>query len=98
MSIESQYVWMDGKIVPFNEANIHILSHTLHYGLGAFEGIRSYKQDNGRGGIFKLDEHLYRLFDSAKMCRMKMPFDFETLRQACIKIVLREHPLDECSS
>ncbi len=84
MTIESKYVWMDGKMVPFEDANVHMLSHTLHYGLGAFEGIRSYRQHNGGGGIFKLDEHLHRLFDSAKMCRMKMPFDFETVRQACI--------------
>ena len=84
MTIESKYVWMDGKMVPFKDANVHMLSHTLHYGLGAFEGIRSYRQTDGGGGIFKLDEHLKRLFDSAKMCRMKMPFDFETIRQACI--------------
>ncbi len=84
MTIESKYVWMDGEMVPFEDANVHMLSHTLHYGLGAFEGIRSYRQHNGGGGIFKLDEHLHRLFDSAKMCRMKMPFEFETVRQACI--------------
>ena len=84
MTIESKYVWMDGELIPFKDANVHILSHTLHYGLGAFEGIRSYRQHDGGGGIFKLDEHLKRLFDSAKMCRMKMPFDFETIRQGCI--------------
>lgn len=84
MTIESNVIWLDGEMVPFDQANVHILSHTLHYGLGAFEGIRSYRQGDGRGGIFKLDEHLHRLFDSAKMCRMKMPFDFDTLRQACI--------------
>ena len=87
MTIESQFVWMDGELVPFSEATVHILSHTLHYGLGAFEGIRSYKQPSGGGGIFKLDKHLQRLFDSAKMCRMKMPFSFETLRQACIETI-----------
>lgn len=84
MGIESQYIWMDGEMLPFEQANVHILSHTLHYGLGAFEGIRAYRQKDGSGGIFKLDEHLERLFDSAKMCRMKMPFEFETVRQACI--------------
>lgn len=84
MTIESKFVWMDGKMVPYEEANVHLLSHTLHYGLGAFEGIRSYRQHDGGGGIFKLDEHLQRLFDSAKMCRMTMPFDLETVRQACI--------------
>ena len=54
MTIESKHVWMDGKMVPFEDANIHMLSHTLHYGLGAFEGIRSYRQHDGGGGIFKL--------------------------------------------
>jgi branched-chain amino acid aminotransferase len=85
MSIKSDYIWMDGELLPFSEAKVHILSHTLHYGLGAFEGIRSYKQDDGRGGIFKLDAHLQRLMDSAKMCRMKMPFTHEELRNACLE-------------
>lgn len=84
MGIESQYIWMDGEMVPFKDANVHILSHTLHYGLGAFEGIRAYTQTDGTGGVFKLKEHLERLFDSAKMCRMKMPFSFETIHDACL--------------
>ena len=50
MGIESKFIWMDGKLVPFAEASVHVLSHTLHYGLGAFEGIRSYKQADGKGG------------------------------------------------
>jgi branched-chain amino acid aminotransferase len=85
MGIESKFIWMDGKLVPFEQAQIHVLSHTLHYGLGAFEGIRAYKQKDGIGGIFKLDEHLRRLFDSARMCRMKIPFSLEEIRQACIE-------------
>ena len=89
MSIESKYIWMDGEFLPFEKAQVHLLSHTLHYGLGAFEGIRSYKQASGGGGIFKLDEHLSRLFDSAKMCRMKMPFTFEEVREACIETLSR---------
>ena len=94
MTIESKYVWMDGELIPFEDANIHLLSHTLHYGLGAFEGIRSYRQHDGAGGIFKLDQHLKRLIDSAKMCRMKMPFDLETLRQACLD-TLKANEFDE---
>ena len=85
MGIKSKYIWMDGEMRPFEDAQVHLLSHTLHYGLGAFEGIRSYRQTSGGGGIFKLDDHLSRLFDSAKMCRMEMPFDFETVRSACIE-------------
>ena len=94
MSIESKFVWMDGELVPYKDANVHVLSHTLHYGLGAFEGIRSYRQWNGGGGIFKLDEHLRRLFDSAKMCRMTMPFSFETVQKACID-TLNANEFDE---
>jgi branched-chain amino acid aminotransferase len=85
MGIESQYIWMDGEMVPFKDANVHILSHTLHYGLGAFEGIRAYTQADGTGGVFKLKEHLERLFDSAKMCRMKMPFTLDTIHDACLE-------------
>lgn len=94
MGIESKFIWMDGKLVPFAEANVHVLSHTLHYGLGAFEGIRAYKQADGKGGIFKLDEHLRRLFDSARMCRMEIPFSFEEVRQACLD-TLRANDFEE---
>lgn len=84
MGIESQYIWMDGDFVPFADANVHLLSHTLHYGLGVFEGIRSYRQPGGGGGVFKLDQHIQRLCDSAKMCRMELPYSFEEIRQACL--------------
>ncbi len=85
MGIESRFIWMDGKLVPFDDAKVHVLSHTLHYGLGVFEGIRSYKQPDGAGGVFKLDEHVRRLWDSAKMCRMQIPFTKEQIRDACIE-------------
>lgn len=85
MGIESRYIWMDGKLVPFDDAKIHVLSHTLHYGLGVFEGIRAYEQYTGGGGVFKLDEHLRRLMDSAKMCRIKVPFTQEEIKQACLQ-------------
>ena len=85
MSIQSSYIWMDGKFVPFADANVHVLSHSLHYGLGVFEGIRSYEQVGGGGGVFKLDEHLRRLKDSAKMCRMEVDYSIEELRDACIE-------------
>ncbi len=85
MGIESQYIWMDGNLVPFADATVHVLSHTLHYGLGAFEGIRAYRQDGGGGGVFKLDAHLRRLLDSARMCRMNVPFTIDELRDACLQ-------------
>jgi branched-chain amino acid aminotransferase len=84
MGIESRFIWMDGKLVPFDQANVHVLSHTLHYGLGVFEGIRAYRQNGGGGGVFKLDEHIRRLTDSAKMCRMDLPWTHQQIRQACL--------------
>ena len=84
MSIESAYIWMEGELVPFADAKVHVLSHSLHYGLGVFEGIRSYEQEGGGGGVFKLDEHLRRLMDSAKMCRMDLKLSLEELRQGCL--------------
>ena len=94
MGIESRAIWMDGELVPYDQANIHVLSHTLHYGLGVFEGIRSYRQPGGGGGVFKLNEHIRRLMDSAKMCRMEMPFTAEQLREACLE-TLRANEFDE---
>lgn len=93
MGIESKVIWMDGELVPYANAQVHVLSHTLHYGLGVFEGIRCYKQADGSGGIFKLDEHLRRLFDSAKMCRFVIPFTMAQVKAACIE-TLRANDFD----
>lgn len=84
MGIESRWIWMDGEMVPFADAKVHVLSHTLHYGLGVFEGIRAYRQPDGAGGVWKLDEHLRRLLDSARMCRMDVPWTQAQLKQACL--------------
>ncbi len=94
MGIESKSIWMDGEFVPFADAKVHLLSHTLHYGLGVFEGIRSYRQPGGGGGVFKLDEHVRRLVDSAKMCRMELPYSFEEIRAACLQ-TLSHNGFDE---
>jgi branched-chain amino acid aminotransferase len=94
MGIESRFIWMDGKLVPFADAQIHVLSHTLHYGLGVFEGIRSYIQPNGAGGVFKLTEHVRRLQDSAKMCRIDLPWTCEEIITACLE-TLRANEYDE---
>jgi len=85
---------MDGKLVPWGEANVHVLTHTLHYGLGLFEGIRCYK---GKGGsaIFRLEEHVDRLFDSAHIFQLEMPFTKKQITDAIIKTV-RANKLDEC--
>jgi branched-chain amino acid aminotransferase len=94
MSVRSEVIWMDGAFVPFDEANVHVLSHTLHYGLGLFEGIRSYTQDDGRGAIFRLDDHINRLYDSAKMCRVEVPISRDEVRAACLE-TLRRNKLTE---
>ena len=79
-------IWMDGKMVEWRDAKIHVLTHTLHYGCGAFEGVRAYKTDKGTA-IFRLREHTERLFNSAKILRMPMPFTLEQLEQAQIDVV-----------
>ena len=87
MSIESDYIWFDGKMVPFAEANIHVLSHTLHYGLGAFEGIRAYEQPDGSPGVFRLEEHLVRFLDSCSMMRFPLDLTLEELTKACLDVL-----------
>ncbi|MCW8917879.1 MAG: branched-chain amino acid transaminase [Gammaproteobacteria bacterium] len=74
-------IWLDGKMVPWREAKVHVLTHTLHYGMGVFEGVRAYKTDRG-AAIFRLQEHTDRLFRSAHIMNMPMPFDKETLLAA----------------
>ena len=74
-------IWMDGELVEWRDAKIHVLSHTLHYGCGAFEGVRAYDTANGTA-IFRLQEHTERLFNSAKILRMKIPFTQEQVNEA----------------
>jgi branched-chain amino acid aminotransferase len=85
-------IWFDGELVPWREANVHVLTHTLHYGMGVFEGERVYKTDKG-SAIFRLQEHTERLFRSTHIMDMKMPFDQETINQATIAAV-RENNLE----
>ena len=80
-------IWMDGKMVEWRDATIHVLSHTLHYGCGAFEGVRAYTMPDGGAAIFRLAEHTERLLNSAKILRMKVPFDHATLMQAQLDVV-----------
>ncbi|MFS2049547.1 branched-chain amino acid transaminase [Variovorax sp. Varisp41] len=88
-------IWMDGELVDWRDAKIHVLSHTLHYGCGAFEGVRAYKTADGGTSIFRLAEHTERLFNSAKILRMKIPFTQEQLNEAQ-KQVVRENNLESC--
>jgi branched-chain amino acid aminotransferase len=73
---------MDGLLVPWHEATVHVLTHTLHYGLGVFEGIRCYRTDDGRSAVFRLPEHVRRLFESAHINLMKVPFSEEQVSDA----------------
>ena len=86
MSDRDGKIWMDGKMVEWRDAKIHVLTHTLHYGCGAFEGVRAYKTDKGTA-IFRLREHTERLFNSAKILRMPMPFKLDELMQAQIDVI-----------
>jgi branched-chain amino acid aminotransferase len=85
-------IWLDGEMVPWREAKVHVLTHTLHYGMGVFEGVRAYHAEQGTS-IFKLQEHTNRLFDSAHILRMSIPFDKQTLIDAQ-KVVVKENNLD----
>src|SRR5512141_377752 len=86
MAIKADTLWLDGKIVPFDDAKIHVLTHALHYGVGVFEGIRAYQMADGRSEVFRLKEHIRRLFDSAHVILLEMPFTPEQLEQACIDV------------
>lgn len=79
-------IWFDGQMVPWRDARVHVLTHTLHYGLGVFEGVRAYQTDQGPA-IFRLQEHTDRLFNSAKILNMKIPFTKEEVNQAQIASV-----------
>ena len=92
MSDRDGLIWLDGEMVPWREAKTHVLTHTLHYGMGVFEGVRAYKTDQGTA-IFRLQDHTNRLFNSAKIMRMPMPYSKEQLNDAQ-RAAVRENNLD----
>ena len=92
MSDRDGLIWFDGEMVQWRDAQVHVLTHTLHYGMGVFEGVRAYKTDQG-AAIFRLKEHTDRLFNSAKIMNMKIPFSKEELTNAQIASV-RDNKLD----
>lgn len=87
-------IWKDGKLIDWRDANIHVLTHSLHYGMAVFEGVRAYKTDQGPA-IFRLKEHTQRLLNSAKIFQMQVPYDLQTLIDAQIAVV-RESQLESC--
>ncbi|MBF0541143.1 MAG: branched-chain amino acid transaminase [Nitrospirae bacterium] len=94
MKLATEKIWMDGKFINWNDATVHIMTHTLHYGLGLFEGIRCYKVKNG-SAVFRLKEHIKRLFDSAHIFQLKIPFTEEEVMNAVIETI-KINKLAEC--
>jgi branched-chain amino acid aminotransferase len=84
---KTEFVWMDGKLIPWDEATLPLLTHSFHYGVAAFEGIRSYATADGKSAIFRLREHIRRLFESAHICLMEMPFTAEQVEKACVELL-----------
>jgi len=80
-------IWIDGALVPWDNATEHLLAHTMHYGVGAFEGIRAYQRADGRTAIFRLREHIERLLDSSHICTMDVPYTRDQIMQACADVV-----------
>jgi branched-chain amino acid aminotransferase len=78
-------IWLDGKLVAWDDAKVHVLTHALHYGVGVFEGIRAYKTVDGRSAVFRLREHMQRLYDSAHIVLMEIPYPIEQLHEACLE-------------
>ncbi len=91
---KAKYIWMDGKFVPWDDAKVHVLTHTLHYGNGAIEGTKAYKTVDGRCAIFKLNEHTQRLLNSSKMTLMNVPFTLEELNKAQIELLQKNELFD----
>ena len=94
MAMKADKIWMDGKIVDWDQAQVHVLTHALHYGLGVFEGIRAYRTADGRSAVFRLREHMQRLFDSAHILMMDIPFSVEGLCEATVEL-LRSNKMPE---
>ncbi len=94
MSDRDGFIWFNGKLVDWRDANIHVLTHSLHYGMAVFEGVRAYKTDKGTA-IFRLDEHTKRWFNSAKIFQMEMPYSQEEMFKAQIEVV-KANKLESC--
>ena len=89
--ISGEKIWLDGDFVPWEDAQVHILTHTLHYGVGVFEGIRCYQAEGGRSAIFRLDEHLRRLYDSAHINLLDIPYPVEQIREVIFETLRVNH-------
>lgn len=93
--LSGKKIWFDGEMVPWEEAKVHVLTHCLHYGTGYFEGIRCYALEDGRSAVFRLDEHVRRLFDSGQILGIPLPYTADQVREAILNVV-RGNGLKEC--
>lgn len=92
---KAKQIWMDGRLVAWDDAKVHVLTYTLHYGLGAFEGIRCYRCTNGKSAIFRLNEHVERLWQSVRILGIESPYSAQDIAKACLETV-RANELAEC--
>ena len=92
---EAKYIWLSGKLVPWSEAKVHVLTHALHYGSAVFEGIRAYDTKTKGPAVFRLREHVKRLFDSAKIYRMELPYTIEEVENIILEVI-RANELKSC--
>jgi branched-chain amino acid aminotransferase len=93
-AVTGKAIWLDGRFVDWEDARVHVLTHTLHYGLGVFEGIRCYRTTDGRSAVFRLADHVRRLYDSARINLLEIPYPRETLEETCLE-TLRRNDLAE---
>ncbi|MBI3179644.1 MAG: branched-chain amino acid transaminase [Deltaproteobacteria bacterium] len=91
-----KWIWHDGEMLPWDQARVHILTHSLHYGFAAFEGMRCYAQNKGGAAVFRLREHIDRLFNTAHVCLLQVPCSREVLTEACQEIVRKNDLTDGC--
>ena len=89
--VSGEEIWLDGAFVPWSQAQVHILTHSLHYGVGVFEGIRCYRTHDDRSAVFRLGDHLRRLYDSAHINLLEVPFPREEIEAVCLETLRRNH-------
>ena len=95
MSLKTEKIWLDGEMIRWEDAKVHVLAHALHYGTAYFEGIRCYALTEGRSAVFRLDEHMQRFADSGKILGFPLPYSVAELHQATLKVI-RANKLSEC--
>jgi branched-chain amino acid aminotransferase len=93
-AVSGKQIWLDGDFVDWSDAHVHVLTHTLHYGMGVFEGIRCYRTDDDRSAVFRLEDHIRRLYESAHINLLEVPFAQDRVEEACLE-TLRRNDLSE---